>query len=124
MLYDETQFYWATCQAVRSSSNGHDDKAASEAVEDLEMVGLYASTSGLFGGVVASLHTATRATNPAARKSAWSALRTLCVAASFLDENAFLRQSRAAKGCVPTDACEHPPWNQSGATKETVYERE
>jgi hypothetical protein len=82
MLQDETRCYWATCQAVRSFSNGPDRRAAWRAVKDLEMAGLYASTSRLFQGAVACLEAATRASNPAARKVANSALRNLRAASS------------------------------------------
>lgn len=80
MLYDESRYFWTICQAVRLSSNGTDCKAAREAVEDLEMVGLYASTPGLFQGVVAGLKAALKASNPAARKAAASGLRNLMAA--------------------------------------------
>lgn len=80
MLYDETRYFWTICQAVRLFSNGTDSRAAREAVEDLEMVGLYASTSGLFQSVVAGLEAALKASNPAARKAAASALRNLTTA--------------------------------------------
>jgi hypothetical protein len=82
MLRDETWHYWAVCRAVRSLSNSNNRRAAWEAVRDLEMVGLYASTPRLFQGVVACLEAATRASNPAARKVAHLALGKLRVAAS------------------------------------------
>jgi len=77
MLYDETRYYWAICQAVRCFSEGPDGKSAREAVEDLEMIGLNASSFRLFEGVITSLEAATRASNPAARKAATRALRNL-----------------------------------------------
>ena len=77
MLHYETRYYWSTCQAVRVSSNGDDPQAARDDVEDLEMVGLYASTFRLLAGAAAGLEAATRARNPIAREAAASALRTL-----------------------------------------------
>lgn len=79
MLYDETRYFWTVCQAARSATNGADCKAAREAVEDLEMVGLYASSSSVFEGAVAGLQAAQWASNPAARKAAAAALRNLGV---------------------------------------------
>jgi hypothetical protein len=76
-MCDETWRYWAACRAVRSLSGGLDRRAAWEAVRDLEMVGLYASTPRLFQGVMACLETATQASNPATRKVASLALRNL-----------------------------------------------
>jgi hypothetical protein len=77
MLYDETRYFWTVCQAVRFFSEGNDRKAAREAVEDLEMVGVNASSFRLFQGTVTVLQAATRASNPAARKAAAAALRNL-----------------------------------------------
>lgn len=82
MLCDETRHYWAACQAVRSSSNGPDRRATWDAIQNLEMVGLYASNPRLFQAVVACLEATTRASNPAARKVANLALRNLRVSGS------------------------------------------
>lgn len=76
-LLDETQYFWAVCQAARLSGERADRRAAREAVEDLEMVGLYASTAGLMQGATAGLQAARSASNPAARKAAELALRYL-----------------------------------------------
>lgn len=80
MLDEETRHYWITSQAVRSLGNGPSRKAARKAVEDLEMVGAYASSPRLFQGVVACLDAARQAANPAARRAATNALRELRVA--------------------------------------------
>lgn len=81
MLDEETRPYWVTSQAVRSLVNGPARKAARKAVEDLEMVGAYASSPRLFQAVVACLE-ARQAANPAPRRAATNAPRKLRIAPS------------------------------------------